>query len=817
MRYFYLILFLFVWQFTSGQNCIILDKDTEDPIQNVQITNEDKSKMAMSDENGKADLGIFDQLELLTFTHVSYVEFELLKKQIYKNNVIIFLQFNSELLNEVFLSASKAQEKTTRIAEQIAIVSNKDIQNSTSQTTADILAEVPGIKIQKTQFGGGSPVIRGMEANRILLVVDGVRMNNAIYRKGHLQNSITVSPNLLERIEVIFGPSSVVYGSDALGGVIHYYTRTPKTSEKTNINTEFLSRVSSVNEEFTVQVGIEAQMKKAATYTSVSFSRFGDLKMGEFRPHGFQEWGKQYEYSNNTDNFYNPIPVDNSNPDKQRNVGFSQIDFLQKVLIPFDEKNNVIFNLQYSTSSDIGRFDKLTEIKDNELKYANWYYGPQKRFLLSTQLNLDLDKKGMNEGVITMAYQNIQESRIQRKLESLDRTSRFEDVNVFSINGDFTTNFTVLKDKNFGYGFEIAYNDVRSTSKGDVLEVNNNEIVGISDTYRVQTRYPDGGSSYLSSAMYADYRQDIKKRSTLNTGIRLTNTNLRASWIDSSYISLPDDDIYLKNTAVTLTVGYVFKPNKNWQINGVLSSGFRSPNIDDIGKIREKNGQLTVPNINLKPEFAYNFEAGFIKYFKNKNYYLGLTSYYTLLTDYIARVPFSLNERTTMIYDDEEYDLVSNVNNNTAYIFGTTLAFRGKLTNTLNAGASFTYTKGEAYDTGESLSSIPPLFGRVELNYIKNRIETGFYIDFNGRKKLEDYNITEGIDNIEQTPFLVDENEYYGNPSWQTLNFYFRYKATKNIDLLAAFDNVLDQHYKEFASAISAPGRNLSVTIIGSF
>ena len=817
MRCIYLILFLLVWQYTSAQNCIILDKDSEDPIQNVQVANEDKSKIAISDENGKVDLGIFTQMELLTFTHVSYVEFELLKKQIYKNNIVIFLQFNSELLNEVFLSASKAQEKTTRIAEQIAIVSNKDIQNSTSQTTADILAEVPGIKIQKTQFGGGSPVIRGMEANRILLVVDGVRMNNAIYRKGHIQNSITVSPNLLERIEVIFGPSSVVYGSDALGGVIHYYTRTPKTSEKTNINTEFLSRVSSVNEEFTVQAGIEAQMKKAATYTSVSFSRFGDLKMGESRSHGFQEWGKQYEYSNNSDNLYNPVPVDNTNPDKQRNVGFSQLDLLQKVLIPFDDKNNMIFNIQYSISSDIGRFDKLTEMTDNELKYANWYYGPQNRFLFSTQFNLDLDKKGMNEGVITMAYQNIQESRIQRNFDSLDRTSRFEDVNVYSLNGDFTTNFTKLKDKNFGYGFEIAYNDVRSTSKGEVLEVNNNEITGISDTFLVQTRYPDGGSSYLSSAIYADYRQDIKKRSTLNTGIRLTNTNLQASWIDTTYIALPHEDINLRNTAVTLTVGYVFKPNQNWQINGVLSSGFRSPNIDDIGKIREKNGQLTVPNINLKPEFAYNFEIGFLKYFKNKNYYLGLTSYYTLLNDYIARVPFILNERTTMIYDEEVYDLVSNVNNKTAYIFGTTLSFKGKLNNTFNAGASLTYTKGQAYDTGEPLSSIPPLFGRIELNYIKNRIETGFYIDFNGRKKLEDYNITEGIDNIEQTPFLVEENEYYGSPSWQTLNFYFRYKATKNIDFLAAFDNVFDQHYREFASAISAPGRNLSITVIGSF
>jgi len=268
---------------------------------------------------------------------------------------------------------------------------------------------------------------------------------------------------------------------------------------------------------------------------------------------------------------------------------------------------------------------------------------------------------------------------------------------------------------------------------------------------------------------------------------------------------------------VTLTVGYVFKPNQNWQVNGVLSSGFRSPNIDDIGKIREKNGQITVPNVDLKPEFAYNFEVGFIKYFLDKNYYLGLTSYYTLLNDYIARVPFVLNGRKTMIYDYEEYNLVSNVNNKTAYILGATLSFKGKLSNIFNAGASVTYTKGGAYDTGEPLSSIPPLFGRIEINYVKNRVETGFYIDFNGMKKLEDYNISEGIDNIEQTPFLFEENEYFGSPSWQTLNFYFRYKATKNIDLLAAFDNVLDQHYKEFASAISAPGRNLSITIIGSF
>ncbi len=642
-------------------------------------------------------------------------------------------------------------------------------------------------------------------------------MNNAIYRKGHLQNSISISPNILDRTEVIFGPSSVVYGSDALGGVIHYYTRKPKTSEKTVVSVDFLSRYGTINQEFTTQAGVEIQMKNFASYTSVSHSKFGDLRMGANRQHGFKDWGKQKDYSNNTKYFYNPYPVMNSNPDNQRNVGFDQTDVLQKIFVPIDKKSDFMLNLQYSTSSDINRFDKLMERSDDQLKYAEWYYGPQNRLLISTQLNLHLDKKWLDEGAIVMAFQNIKESRIDRKFDSFNRSSQVEKVNVFSFNGDFTADITRSKNRNFAYGFEFAYNGVNSTSKGEVLEVVGNDIIGISDTYVVQTRYPDGGSSYLSSAIYVDYRQDISNKSTLNTGIRLTNTLLDAKWIDETYITLPDNDISLRNTAVTATIGYVLKPNRNWQLNGVLSSGFRSPNIDDIGKVREKRGDVTVPNVDLQPEFAYNAELGGLKYFNDKNFYIGFTTYYTLLDNYIVRAPFILNGSSTIIYDGEELNLVANINKKTAYIVGGTASFKGNLSNTFHTKASISYTKGKAYDTNEPLSSIPPLFGNFELSYNKNKIEAGANIKFNSRKFLKDYNISEGIDNIEETPFIEEIQEYYGSPSWQTLNFYTRFKATKSIDLLFNIDNILDQHYKEFASAISAPGRNFSFTILGSF
>ena len=235
------------------------------------------------------------------------------------------------------------------------------------------------------------------------------------------------------------------------------------------------------------------------------------------------------------------------------------------------------------------------------------------------------------------------------------------------------------------------------------------------------------------------------------------------------------------------------------------------------GKVREKNGDVTVPNVDLEPEFAYNFEAGFIKYFDEKRSYLGLTTYYTLLDNYIVRAPFEINGNSEIIYDGELANVVANVNMGNAYLMGGTMTFKGQLSNTWATRASLTYTQGSAYDTKEPLSSIPPLFGSFELSYGRNRIETGANVVFNGRKKAEDYNLSEGIDNIEQTPYNLTEQGYYGTPSWYTLNYYMRIKTSKDVDLLINVDNIMDYHYKEFASAISAPGRNFSFTIIGTF
>ncbi|WP_428743634.1 TonB-dependent receptor [Tenacibaculum sp.] len=824
------IFFLLLVTSIFSQNLTIIDAETGKPVDAVAVFNKERTTSAVSDDVGKVDISDFQKNEILIFSHVSYAEYQEKKSVLKKNNYRVFLSKNSEQLDEVVVSVFKNKEKTNRIAEQIAIVSSEEIEKLSPQTSADLLASVPGIKIQKSQFGGGSPVMRGMESNRVLLVVDGVRMNNAIYRKGHLQNSITVAPNLLDRTEIVFGPSSVIYGSDALGGVIHYYTKTPKISEKgSEVKGGTFLRYSSANKEVTNVVSAELQFKKWASFTSVSHSNFGDLKMGKNRSHGFDDWGKVPFYSNNTSTYYNDTPVANSDENLQRNTGYSQTDVLQKFYVPFSKNTDFKLNLQYSTSSNIPRFDKLTELKKGSLKFAEWYYGPQDRLLISPQLIINPKKKWMDNGTITLAYQNIKESRIQRKFGSLDRSYRKENVDVFSLNGDFAV--LLAKNRNLGYGFEVAYNDVASNSYGKTLRVDGNKIIDFDGDFVVQSRYPDGGSSYLSSAFYVDYRQDITSKSTLNTGIRGTHTVLKAKWIDETFIEIPQNDIRLDNQSITATIGYVYKPTKNWQLNGVVSSGFRSPNIDDVGKIREKSGKLTVPNTELGPEYAYNFEVGLQKYFNNRKFRVGLNAYYTIIDRNITRVPYSYFGQSTVFYDGDEYntadgEILTNLNMGRAYITGFTASYEGKLFKHWKTSGSITYTKGHTYrddlPSSGPLSSIPPLFGRFDLNYVHKKFEGGANLVFNAKKDISDYNLIEGIDNPQQTPIVnpdatEDIDKYYGTPSWMTVGLYGKYQLNKNIAIQAQLFNLLDEHYKEFASGVSAAGRNISVSLQTNF
>jgi len=803
-----------------SQELIVKDSQDNSEINNATVYNTQRTISVLSNSEGVLDLSKFNKTDTLVFSHLSYEKLILAKSNFSVEKSILFMDSNTQKLNEIILSVARNKEDKGKISKQVSLITQKDLELNMPQTSADLLLYASGVRVQKSQGGGGSPVIRGFEANRVLLVIDGVRMNNAIYRSGHLQNSITINPNSLERTEIIYGPSSVGYGSDALGGVVHYYTKTPKINNEKKWNIKVISSFNPRLHNTIQNLDFEHSEKRWASYTNISFSKFGDIVMGSKRNHGFKDWGLDNHYLDS--NIYNVLEIKNSNPKTQLNTAYHQYDFMQKFNIMLSESSNMILNFQHSKSSDINRFDKLNETKNGAYKYSVWRYGPQKRTMISSALNFSKKKKLSDKVKLLIAYQNIGESRHFRKFQELSKTNQIEDLNIFSINSDFiklNSNRSSL-----AYGFEYVYNNVNSKAyiKNYTLGTSN-ELIEDGVDYDIPTRYPSDEGHYATTAAYYEYRKDLSQKSNMNIGMRYTNTHLRAKWNDQAIINANIYDINSQNSSLTSSIGYVLRSDKNWLFNANFSSGFRSPNIDDIGKIREQKGVLSVPNAELKPEYAYNTELGFSKSFNRQNV-ISINAYYTHISKHITRDYFeiindtSTEDKSTIIFNSEEVITMANVNKGSAYIYGGTLDLKAHIYSNLLFTGNLTYTEGASVKNAHPLPSISPFFGYFSLKFLFKKSETQLAYRFSNSKNSDKYSIG-GEDGLEETPEIFQglDSYFYGMPSWSILKLSSSYEFSNNFKTILILDNIFDLHYREFASGISAPGRNLNVVLSYKF
>ena len=799
-----------------AQQITVKDENTNENLPDVVIFNESKSQSIITDLDGVVDLSLFSSDENIFFQLLGYSTLEILKIEVL-NGTIIYLQSESQNLEEVILSVARSESNVNQIAEKVSVIKSEDLFLSSPASGAELLELSPGVRVQKSQGGGGSPIIRGFEANRVLIVVDGVRMNNAIYRSGHLQNSITIDPNNIERAEVIFGSSSVGYGSDALGGVIHYYTKSPILKGSEKIKSSFTSNYTSANQGLSNNFITNYSSENWGSITSLSISKFGDIKMGETRDHGFDEWGLTPLYSENSRYSYYSQPSTNSNENVQKNTGYSQVDLFQKFLIKLGDTNLLNINIQFSESSDIDRFDQLSITKGNSLKFSEWYYGPQKRLLISPSLKIFPNRKFMKKGVITFGFQKINESRIKRRFNALNRSHQIEDLQVFSLNGDFDTS---LNDAHsISYGVESTYNYNYSKAYDQIIEIQGDKITGLSKKFAIPTRYPSNGSSYTSFASYVNWSWNMSEFFTFNVGTRLTFTGLKASWNDVISVNPQLSEVNLNSKALTTTVSIKLRPSERVQINTVLSSGFRNPNIDDIGKIRENNGLLVVPNTFLKPEYAYNLDLGIDFRSLNNTNYISLRGFSTIISRHIGRDEFivfsdiTTPDLSTIIYNGEEVTTISNKNLGNRFIHGFSIDGFSKIMNNLKVDYGLTYTKGDNNDTYGPLPSISPLFGSIALSYSKRGLNIKAVYKFSEAKNPSEYSFG-GEDGLDETPFLVNSEgllTYLGTPKWSDLSIFGSKNISSNVTLRMGLTNVFDSHYRTFASGISAPGRSFQL------
>lgn len=698
-------------------------------------------------------------------------------------------------LEEVVVVSSRFSEKKSNVAQQVRVLTASELQQMNAPTTADVLQQTPGILVQKSQLGGGSPVIRGFEANRVLLVIDGVRLNNAIYRAGHLQNVISVDNNALERMEVAFGPSSVSYGSDALGGVIHFYTKQPVLN-KVAINA--FTRYATAANERTGGFSLNAGGNKISSFTNLTYSNFGDLRQGanNYQP-GTDGWRRPF-YVITDGNPDQVIPNDNLNVQKQS--GYQQLDLMQKLLYQNSDKVSQVINLQYSTSSDVPRYDRLAQIQNNNPSYAEWYYGPQQRLLSSYQLQLNGFEGIFNRSNITAAYQKIKESRHDRRFNSQNLNNRMEDLDIFSLNADFNKSWNK---SSLSYGVELTNSQVNSSAYR--LNVSTRERTSL------DTRYPDGGSEVFSAAAFFSHNYQVSPVLSVNEGLRLSHVNLRSSFTDQTFFPFPFNSVKQVNTALSGNLSLVYKPAADWKFSLLGSTGFRAPNVDDLAKVFESvPGHVVVPNPDLKPEHTYNAELGLAKTFVNRAAF-NLNGFYTWYRNAITTQPFLFNGQTQVSYDGQLSEVTANVNAGKAYLYGASADLATPLFSELwfKASGTYTYARITSADPAQPLDHIPPFFANGSLAYKHTRYETQFFVQYNAAKKLKDYN-PNGEDNLPQATIN-------GMPSWYTLNLRTGYELNRSLKLQVSLENILDRNYRVFASGISAAGRNLIVSLRGNF
>ncbi|EAZ79232.1 TonB-dependent receptor plug domain-containing protein [Algoriphagus machipongonensis] len=785
----------------NAQVITVQEKDTEVPLPGVLVFGEEPHLSKITDKYGRVDLSGFSNASKIHFQLLGYESKSTDLETISDSSSIVFLVPGLIQMEQAVITASRWRQSDQETPNKISVFNQEALQLRSPSNTADWLGSNGDVFIQKSQQGGGSPMIRGFSANRLLYSVDGVRVNTAIFRGGNLQNVISLDPLALQNTEVLFGPGSVMYGSDALGGVMAFETLKPNFSDSgIEVKGTFFSRFATANKEKTFHGDISFATKKWAFLSSASHFDYGDLEMGNKGPEDYLRPWYVIPSKDGDQSILNP------NPDVQKQSGYSQLNLMQKVRYKPSNRTTWDYAFHYSKSSDIPRYDRLIEGSYEKPKYAEWKYGPQ--VWLMNQLSVSQLGRGKlyDQMSIKLAQQHFEESRINRRFNNPTLTDRVEKVNALSINADWVK--TLFKENFLSYGAEIVYNSVNSS--GTEQNIQNNEELPAS------ARYPK--SDWTSLAIYSTYHAHISDQLKFQGGLRFNQVLLSADFSSNEeFFPLPYQETTNNNGALTGSAGLVYNPSSSFTISPQVSTGFRAPNVDDLGKFFDSEpGAVIVPNPDLKPEYVYNAEVNLNKHWGN---FLKVDAsvYYTFLDRAMVRRPFELGGQDTIIYEGVPSKVLAIQNAASARVYGLQAGLEWSPSKNWLLYSKLNWQKGEEELEDETTSPTrhaAPLFGLTRITYSTKRLKVELSSNYSGEISFEDMPVDEkGKPHL----YAKDENGNPYSPSWMTINLHSTYQLTGFLDLMLGIENIGDKRYRPYSSGMAGPGRNFSFSIKASF
>jgi len=562
-----------------------------------------------------------------------------------------------ESLAPLQVTASKTATTTNDSATAVSVVTRDEIKNKPNTLLPDLLRQESGVYIQQTTPGQAIPIIRGLKGSQNVHLVDGMRLNTAFFRNAPNQYLALVDPFMTAQIEVVRGPSSVLYGGDALGGVVNVLTHTPEFySANWEVTGQLYSSWDSADEKWISHVGADFGNNKVASTIGLSYQDIGQRETGSGQT----------------------IPF----------TAYTSRSFNNKWVFNTSSMTNWTLDLQYTHQPATPRVDNLvTGFGETEPESRVYLFQPNERQFAHLKYTSANSTAWYDMVNYHLAYQKITDNRFSQPLSGSRTDTEQNSSQLLSLQADW--NKALDDDSLLVYGFE-SFLDTISSARQRVLSSGE-------DVPR-DPRYPDDSTMRLL-AVYADWHQYVGDHE-FTAGVRLSDYA-----IDLNSPAIDDDQLDL--TDVTWHASWLYKLNDQDRIFANVGRGFRPPNIFDLGQVGERSGnRFNIINPDLEPESVISVDLGY-KHAGN-GWQAEIVAFMSRYQDVIASV--ETGETTS-----DGQSIVQSQNINEVDISGLEAELNYYFDNGGHLFATLTYTHGdEQTEEGEGPADrIPPLFGVV--------------------------------------------------------------------------------------------------------
>ena len=732
-------------------------------------------------------------------------------------------------MEEVAVTATRVEKDVFRTPNAISVISQKQIGRINTGITPRLLRETVGVWAQQTTVGQGSPLLRGLTGYQNFIQIDGVRLNNSTFRSGPNQYLATISPNDLDRIEVLRGPGSMQYGSGAMGGVISLFTKDPTLNQSTsrwNITPRLYGRLASATSERLGRIEVSGNRNRLGFIAGFSARSFGNINAG--RGYDLHYKNRKFEIVTNKPigvKIFDQPPKDI--PDKwlidtEKPVGWSAYDGNAKIAYQLDKHSTINLAYQLWRQPQTPRYDKIAPGQYDEFDFK-----PQNRDLIYfTYLSKEIGPFA-DRFQFTTSYHRQKEGRSEVKHNVPERRQRFDRVDTFGISTQIVS--TLISNQRIITGGEFYFDSLDSQTIETDLKT------GAEQVNQQKGRFIDG-SKFWDANLFVQDEIELHDRVELTLGGRFTLFHTKA---DLSIREPSFAEYNESGNALTGNVGLVVSLTDQLNFVANVATSFRAPSLNDTTAVEVTSEGIDAPSPNIDSEKGWTVESGFKA---RSSWTIGsVTFFHCRINNLVTRIPIEQaysGKILPKLYRDIQtanpgIDIFIFDNVDAVQIQGVEIAATFPIRSGWSVFGNSTLTRGKVLLLNgnypdpnkpweKHIRREPPLNGVLGVRWMRST--SGFWGEFFGRGASRQDRLSRGdirdpripgtTRNTSEIEFDVNDRAVsQGTPGWITLNLRGGIQISGYSWLNLSLENLLDKRYREHGTGIDAPGFNVIVSI----